>query len=287
MHEAHEHPPRDQRGLRGDDRVEQRRGTGARRRPPPGWCRSIAWSASRRSRSRSPVARAYWKLPTRRWLLATRASTAPGSTCLAHDTARRSRTTARARVVGTPSACIASLTTYSRSIGPTAASPSPPRANGVRPDPLRCRSRSAAVDVHELAQQQGASVPEPRRVPAELVTGVGLRHRRRRPRGRDRRRAAATPSGLRSHAGSSPSSSASQRVVEHEQARVRGVLGLPGDRHLRQVAGEAVVQDQGWRRGDAHPSSATWWTRRRPARTGGVRTGRRASRDRGDAYFTS
>ena len=44
-----------------------------------GWCRSIARSASRRSRSTSSVARAYWKLPTRRWLLATRARTAPGS----------------------------------------------------------------------------------------------------------------------------------------------------------------------------------------------------------------
>ena len=51
-------------------------------------------------------------------------------------------TTASERVVGMPSACIASLTTYSRSIGPTAARPSPPRANGVRPEPLRCRSRS-------------------------------------------------------------------------------------------------------------------------------------------------
>ncbi len=40
-----------------------------------------------------------------------------------------------------PSACIASPITYSRSIGPTAALPSPPRANGVRPDPFRCRSR--------------------------------------------------------------------------------------------------------------------------------------------------
>ena len=35
-----------------------------------------------------------------------------------------------------PSACIASLMTYSRSIGPTAALPSPPREKGVLPDPL-------------------------------------------------------------------------------------------------------------------------------------------------------
>ena len=52
-------------------------------------------------------------------------------------TGRPVATTASDRVVGMVSACIASLITYSRSIGPTAASPSPPRANGVRPEPLR------------------------------------------------------------------------------------------------------------------------------------------------------
>jgi hypothetical protein len=71
---------------------------------------------------------------------ATRTRTAPGS-----RVSRRTRspvaTTASARVVGMPSACIASPITYSRSIGPTAALPSPPRANGVRPEPFRCRSR--------------------------------------------------------------------------------------------------------------------------------------------------
>ena len=56
-------------------------------------------------------------------------------------TPRPVATTASERVVGMPRACIASLMTYSRSIGPTAARPSPPRANGVRPEPLRCRSR--------------------------------------------------------------------------------------------------------------------------------------------------
>ncbi len=60
---------------------------------------------------------------------------------LVPDDARPVATTASDRVVGMPSACMASLTTYSRSIGPTTARPSPPRANGVRPEPLRCRSR--------------------------------------------------------------------------------------------------------------------------------------------------
>ena len=48
--------------------------------------------------------------------------------------------TARLRVVGIPSACIASLMMYSRSIGPSAARPSPPREYRVRPPPLSCRS---------------------------------------------------------------------------------------------------------------------------------------------------
>ena len=55
--------------------------------------------------------------------------------------ARPVATTASARVVGMPSACIASPTSTSRSIGPTAALPSPPRENGVRPEPLNAMSR--------------------------------------------------------------------------------------------------------------------------------------------------
>ena len=105
-----------------------------------------------------------------------------------HRVAARSRspvaTTASARVVGMPSACIASPITYSRSIGPTAAFPSPPRANGVRPEPFRCRSRRRPCDVEHLAEQERPPVAEAGREPAELVTGVGLRHRRR-PVGRD------------------------------------------------------------------------------------------------------
>ena len=140
--EPHEHPLRDQRGLRLDDAAEQRqrgplvagrlRGGGARSRGRP----DAAAGRGRRWRGRTG------SVPTRRWLLATRVSTAPGSTVLALHPASRSPTTASERVVGTPRACMASLTTYSRSIGPTAAWPSPPRENGVRPDPLRCTSRS-------------------------------------------------------------------------------------------------------------------------------------------------
>ena len=45
-------------------------------------------------------------------------------------------TAARARVVGTPSAAMASLTMYSRKTGPSAALPSPRREKGVGPEPL-------------------------------------------------------------------------------------------------------------------------------------------------------
>ena len=42
---------------------------------------------------------------------------------------------------GTPSAAMASLTMYSRSTGPSAARPSPPREKGVGPEPLSWMSR--------------------------------------------------------------------------------------------------------------------------------------------------
>ena len=99
---------------------------------------------------------AYWKLPTRRWLLATRASTAPGSS-VSRRTVRPVATTAKDRVVGMPRACIASLTMYSRSIG----LPRP----GRRPTGERRAARTlevhvadAAVGVGELAEQECAPV---------------------------------------------------------------------------------------------------------------------------------
>ena len=74
-------------------------------------------------------------VPTRMWLAATRVSTAPWST-VSRYTGSPVVTTARLRVVGMPSACIASLMMYSRSMGPSAARPSPRRENGVGPAPF-------------------------------------------------------------------------------------------------------------------------------------------------------
>src|SRR6478609_1409156 len=180
---------------------------GACAAPASGWCRSIATSASRRVSSMSPWAAASWKLPTRRWLLATRASTAPGST-VSRRTPRPVPTTASARVVGIPRACMASLTTYSRSIGPTAARPSPPRANGVRPEPLRCRSRSPPS--RSTSSPRRRALPSPSRglkppnwCPAyACATG-------RAPGGTTVPVSRPRPSGPRSASTSSPSSTAS------------------------------------------------------------------------------
>ena len=69
------------------------------------------------------------------WLEATRVRTAPGNS-VSRTTFSPVMTAASDRVVGMPSAAIASLTMYSRSTGPSAARPSPRRENGVGPDPL-------------------------------------------------------------------------------------------------------------------------------------------------------
>ena len=74
------------------------------------------------------------------WLDATRVSTAPGS-AVSRITGSPVVTAASDRVVGMPSAAIASLTMYSRSTGPSAARPSPRRENGVGPEPLSWMSR--------------------------------------------------------------------------------------------------------------------------------------------------
>ncbi len=110
------------------------------------------------------------------WLAATRVSTAPGSG-VSRNTVSPVVTAASARVVGMPSAAIASLTTYSRSTGPSAARPSPPRENGVGPDALELDVAAHAVAVDHFAKQDGAAVAELRHEMAELMPGIGHRDR--------------------------------------------------------------------------------------------------------------
>ena len=134
----------------------------------------MTWSASSRIASVSPRAAKYWKVPTRIWLDATRVSMAPGRT-VSRMTGSPVVTAARARVVGMPIAAMASLTRYSRSTGPSAARPSPPRENGVRPAPLSWMSRRRPSPIYNLAQQDCAAIAELRHEVPELMSGIGLR----------------------------------------------------------------------------------------------------------------
>ena len=77
-----------------------------------------------------------------------------------------------------PSACIASLMMYSRSIGPSAARPSPRRENRVCPGPFQLDVDAIAGWRDLLAEQDRAAVAERGEV-AELVAGVRLRDRPR------------------------------------------------------------------------------------------------------------
>ena len=74
------------------------------------------------------------------------------------------------------------------------------------------------------------------------MSGVGLRHGRGavgdQVAGQEAQPVGAPqPAGFEAELGG-------ERLVEHEQTRVGGGLGLPADGQLRQLAGEAVVQDR-------------------------------------------
>ena len=118
-------------------------------------------------------------------------------------------TTASERVVGMPSACIASLMTYSRSIGPTTASPSPPRANGVRPGTLEMQ----VAQPHRRRRRARRAAGRARHPAAGCTRRTDARRRPGPPEWRRRGRRLPTssrsPSGLRSQPGSRPSSGAS------------------------------------------------------------------------------
>ena len=66
---------------------------------------------------------------------------------------------------------------YSRSTGPIAARPSPPRENGVRPVALQLNVVPNTIAADNLAQQIGPPIPKLRHKVAKLVPGV--RHRQR------------------------------------------------------------------------------------------------------------
>src|SRR6185437_15936336 len=121
----------------------------------------MTWSASRRTPSVSPREAKNWKVPTRMWLEATRVSTAPGS-AVSRITISPVTTAASDRVVGIPSAAIASLTMYSRS---TAVAPARERG---RARAFQLDVAADAVGVDNLAEQDGAAIAQLRDEMAEL-----------------------------------------------------------------------------------------------------------------------
>ena len=109
---------------------------------------------------------------------------------------------------------------------------------------------SAPVGADELAQQERPPIAEPRDEVAELMTGVGLSDRsgaagNQGAQQKPEPRGTSQPGGVEAEFGG-------QRLVEHEQLRLLWLLGLPADRHLRQLTGEAVLQRDGDIRLNAH-----------------------------------
>ena len=99
------------------------------------------------------------------------------------------------------------------------------------PRALEVDVAKAAVSVDDLSQQEGAPVAETRGELAELVSGVGLRHRSGAAgyEVADQQAQAIEapqPGGVEAQLGR-------QRLVEHEQSRVENLLRLPGQGHLR------------------------------------------------------
>ncbi len=206
--ESDEHPLRHQRCLGGDDRLEQRevgmfglRGAGV----VPG--DRVVGETSQQVRGRRRIA-AYWKLPTRRWLLATRASTAPGSGGLPlHLTAGRHH---RQRAGGGDAQRV------HRFADDVLAQHRTDRGEAVAAARERCAPRAlqvqvaeASFGVDELTDQQRAAVAQARNEAAELMAGVGLRDRGWRRAARRLPTRKRSPSGLRSHCASRPNSVAS------------------------------------------------------------------------------
>ena len=130
-------------------------------------------------------------------------------------------------------------------------------APGERRSPraLEVEVAKTAAGRREFAQQQRPAVAQAGNVAAELVSGVCLGHRRRpigdlvadeqsppvRP---------AQPRGVQAEFGG-------QRLVEDEQTRVGGGVGLPPDGQLGQLARKVVVQGDGRIGCNAHATQTT------------------------------
>ena len=181
---------------------------------------------------------AYWKLPTRRWLLATRASTAPGSSvsrCTGapggHDGQRPGRGDAQ-RV--------------HRLADDVLAQHRPDRGQAVAAARERRASRALEVQVAQRARpgrRARRAAARARRRAAGRSRRTGARRRPAPPGWRRRARRCRPGAAARRGCAASrvEAELGGQRLVEHQQPRVGSCLGLPADGHLRQLAGEAVV----------------------------------------------
>ena len=188
------------------------------------------------------MAAAYWKLPTRRWLLATRASTAPGSMRLASHRAAGADHGQRAcgrdaqRMHGLAHDVLAQHGADDRQAVGAAASE---RRRARSPSGAHRRGgRSASVD---LTEKESATVAQTRRDTRR--TGA-----RRRPAPREWHRPAPaspvrmrTPSWPRRNAGSRPSSVANGSLSTRIRAS-GNLVRSPRDGQLRKVAREVIAR---------------------------------------------
>jgi hypothetical protein len=106
------------------------------------------------------------------------------------------------------------------------------------------------IDIGELTEEERAPIPKTRVVPAELVSRVRLRHRpgtRRDDITHQQPQSLSTPQPLRVKAELN-----GQRLIEHEQTWVSGLLGLPRKCHLRELSGETIPQNYRLRGCNSH-----------------------------------
>ena len=102
---------------------------------------------------------------------------------------------------------------------------------------------TATVGIGQFTQQERTAVTQSRGVKAELVTGIGLGHRRRPLRDQSAGQQPQTvgapqPVGVQAQF-------CGQRLVERQQPRVGGLRRLPGNCQLGEFRGEAGVQREG------------------------------------------
>ena len=200
-------------------------------------------------RSRRRRRAAYWKVPTRMWLAATRVSTAPGSS-VSRATCSPVATTASARVVGNAERVhrladhVLAQHRADRRLSVSASREW--RATRA----LQVQVAPAAADVDHLADQQRSSVAESRREAAELMAGVGLRHRRR-----PGRRVVAYEEGDtvgRPQRIGIDAQLSGQCLVERQQAGRRSRARPPRHAQVLELTGIGVLEgEQRWG-GDAH-----------------------------------